>query len=101
MHTLHARSEQSRFAAIAVLARSVIDAPLGPQGVPCVYAQVERIEGQMALVTKTRNESQDTRLVLADKDPQLVQASLSYLTERLKAIGMMVVGTEDQLGRAH
>ncbi|MEJ7930642.1 hypothetical protein WG922_11715 [Ramlibacter sp. AN1015] len=97
MRTLQSAYETSRFTSIAELARSVIDAPAGPQGAPCVYATIARVEGRPALVAKTGDASQTTLLLLPDSDPQQLQAALAYLVERLTAIGMVVVGDESEL----
>ena len=101
MRTLVAQAQASRFTPIAELARSVIDAPAGPDGVPCVYVRLEHIEGQPALVAKTCDEKQTALLLLPDRDPQLLDAALSYLIERLTAIGLMVVADESELEAVH
>jgi hypothetical protein len=101
MRTIVSASQESRFTSIAKLARSVINAPAGPQGAPCVYAQLEKVNGQAALVAKTCDESQDTLLVLSETDPQRLEAALSYLIERLAAIGLLVVNDETELQRLH
>ncbi len=100
MKTLVVASQESRFTSIAALARSVIDAPAGPQGAPCVCASIARIDGRPALVVKTCDES-EAALLLSDTDPQRLQAALSYLVERLMAIGLVVVRGEAELEQMH
>ena len=78
MQTLVAAPDQSRFTPIAELARSVIDAPAGPEGVPCVYVHMERIDGQAALVVKTCDDAQNT-LLLPETDPQRLDAGCREL----------------------
>ncbi|HSW19919.1 MAG TPA: hypothetical protein VLJ86_22060 [Ramlibacter sp.] len=101
MRTIVSASQESQFTSIAKLARSVIGAPAGPQGAPCVYAQLDKINGQAALVAKTCDESLDTLLLLPETDPQRLEAALTYLTERLAAIGLVVVSDETELQRMH
>lgn len=101
MRTLVADPHASRFTSIAELARSVIDAPPGPDGVPCVVARIERVDGRPALVARTCDDSQTTRLVLSETDPQCVKDALAYLTERLAAIGLVVVEDEAALEAVH
>lgn len=96
MRTLQT-GNSSRFTALAALARCVIDAPAGAQGVPCVCPRVVHKDGKTLLVAKTGNNKLDTQLVLADKDPQRVTACFEYFKERLRAIGMRVVADESQL----
>lgn len=88
---------QSRFTALAALARCVIDAPVGPKGAPCVFAQLTHKQGQPFLVAKTCDQSHDAELALVDTDPQRQKAALDYFVERLKTIGMQVVSDESQL----
>lgn len=94
MRTLHPAPQTSLFTSIAELARSVINAPAGPDGVPCVHACIERSGGQSALVARTCDESQATRLLLSENDPQRLEAALAYLVDRLTAIGLVVVDRE-------
>jgi hypothetical protein len=101
MRTLVASPHESRFTPIAELARSLIDAPPGPDGAPCVFAGIERVDGRCALVARTCDDSQATRLLLPDTDPQRVQDALDYLTERLTAIGLVVLEDEAELAAVH
>ena len=101
MRTLVSAPHQSRFAAIDQLARSVIDAPAGPEGAPCVHARLEHVNGQHALVARTCDDSQATRLLLSETDPQQVHAALAYLMQRLQAIGLQVVSDETELELVH
>ncbi|MBL0420620.1 hypothetical protein JI739_09720 [Ramlibacter sp. AW1] len=97
MRTLVSAYPESVYTSVAKLARSVIDAPAGPEGVPCVYAEIEHVDGRAALVARTCDESQTTLLLLPETDPQRLQAALDYLTERLTAIGLTVVKDEREL----
>jgi hypothetical protein len=101
MRKLVAASDSSPFNSIAELARSVIDAPTGPEGIPRVHARLELIDGQPVLVAKTCDASQTTLLMLHETDPQRMAAALAYLTERLAAIGLDVVDDEAQLEPVH
>lgn len=101
MRTLVSAPHQSRFAAIDQLARSVIEAPAGPDGAPCVHAGLEHVDGCHVLVARTCDEAQTTRLLLSETDPQQLQAALSYLTQRLQAIGLTVVSDQAQLELVH
>ncbi len=101
MRTIVADSQESRFAPIAELARSVIDAPPGPQGIPRVCARLERIDGRPTLVARTLDDAQTTLLVLPDSDPRQLEAALAYLVERLTAIGMEVVNDEEEMPVVH
>jgi hypothetical protein len=101
MRTIVADFQESRFAPIAELARSVIDAPAGPQGVPRVCARLERIDGQPALVARTLDDAQTTQLVLPESDPRQLEAALAYLIERLTAIGMEVVCDAEEMPVMH
>jgi hypothetical protein len=96
MRTLQTGND-SRFKALAALARSVCGAPMGPNGAPCVFPELTHKRGRAVLVARTAHKSHDAQLVLADKDPLLLKACLEYFVERLKSIGMMVVTDESQL----
>lgn len=99
MHTLHQSPSTSRFTSIADLARRVAGAPLGSRkGIPCVYAGVESDEdGHKCLVAKTLDPSMDAKLVLTETAPEMVRKNYEYFTQRLKAIGLAVVDTENLL----
>ena len=64
-------------------------------------AGIERVDGRCALVARTCDESQAARLLLPDTDPQRVQEALDYLTERLTAIGLVVLEDEAELEAVH
>lgn len=101
MRTIVADSRESRFAPVAELARSVIEAPAGPEGVPRVCARLAHIDGQPALVACTLDAAQTTQLLLPESDPRQLEAALAYLIERLTAIGMEVVSDESAMPRVH
>ena len=100
MRTLLTSPHESRFTSIAELARSMIDAPPGPDGAPCVLAYIEHVDGKASLVAATCDDAQATRLMLAETDPRGVEESLAYLVERLTAIGLVVVTDQAELAEA-
>ena len=97
MQTIHVAAHRSRFTALLELARSVMEAPVGKDGVPTVLVGSERTEDGTAIFARTADPTLDTRLVLREKEPELLRAALDYLRGRLAATGFRTVNTESEL----
>lgn len=90
MNVLYEKSSRSRFSALENLARTCVQAPLGPKGAPLVYIELSRHQGAAALVTQTSDPVDDTCLVLRDTEQGLLEQDLKYVVSRLESAGMHV-----------
>ena len=97
MHTLQAARNSSRFTALLQLARSVADAPVGTDGIPCVLVGVEKHADGTTVYARTGNPELDTQLVMHEKDEGVIRSSVDYVIGRLKAIGFRLAKSEAEL----